>query len=365
MDSGQKDDGRTLRLHRLQMIETADGLLLKRGRIVVEVQGAELAELAQTLLSLLATSDLTRRQACDAFPTDLRSSVENLIDALSSRRLVVEAGEPEQSERTREEPLDVFYWHFDKRSDDVRRNFAKTRVTVLGVNCVSRQLVSALLQSRLEAVEVVDFPLLANVRLYGDANQLLEAEWPAKLGRPRPYREWFAETSAREMDCLVATSDFGGQHLLRAWNEHCVRERIQFLPVVLQDLIGTVGPLVVPGESACLECLRARENANMGDPQARRAVEYAAFEGQIVNAFHPSMASTLGDIAAMELLKLYGQFIRTRLVGRLIEVNLVVPDVKERRVLKLPRCAVCGPGVYRSPVSDDTATFMPGHEAVR
>ncbi len=365
MNVGQIGDDRTLRLHRLQMIDTADGLLLKRGRIVVEVQGAELAELAQTLLSLLAAGGLTRRQACEAFPARLRSGVENLIDALSSRRLLVDADESSTSAQECEAPLDVFYWHFDKRVDDVRRNFRKARLTVLGVNCVSRQLVSALLQSGVESVEVVDFPLLANVRLYGDANQVLEAEWPAKLSRPRPYRDWFAETKAREMDCLVATSDFGGQHLLRAWNSHCVQERIQFLPVVLQDLIGTIGPLVVPGESACLECLRARENANMGDAQPRRAVEYAAFEGQIVNAFHPSMASALGDIAAMELLKLYGQFMRTRLVGRLIEVNLVVPEMKERRVLKLPRCAVCGPGVHRSPLSDDKATFMPGHEVVR
>jgi thiazole/oxazole-forming peptide maturase SagC family component len=137
---------------------------------------------------------------------------------------------------------------------------------------------------------------------------------------------------------------------------------VQFLPVVLQDLIGTVGPLVIPGESACLECLRARENAHMDDPEKRRASEYGAFHGQVVNAFHPSMASILGDLAAMELVKFHGQLMRSQLVGHLIEVNLVAPEITVRRVLKLPRCEVCGSVVSRSPISDEKVAFMPGHE---
>ena len=365
MDIDRSSVESPLRLHRVQLVETADGLLLKRGRMVIEVQGAESAELAQVLLAAAADGEATRQELRNLFPADLRPAIDNLIDALAARRVLVDATDQAEAPSSQEGPIDVFYWHFGKRANEVERNFARARVTVLGVNCVSRQLTSALLQSGVEQVEVIDYPLLGNVRLYDQDDGLLESMWPEHLGRPRPYQEWLETTGGREMGCLVATSDFGGQHLFREWNRHCVQERIQFLPVVLQDLIGTVGPLVVPGESACLECLRARENANMGDPATRRAVEYAAFEGQIVNAFHPSMASILGDIAAMELIKLYGQLIRTRLAGRLIEVNLVVPQMREHRVLKLPRCAVCGPGARRSPVSDSKATFMPGHEVVR
>ena len=163
--------------------------------------------------------------------------------------------------------------------------------------------------------------------------------WPASLGQPRNHREWFELTQGRGLGCLVVTSDFGGQHLLRNWNRHCVRERIPFLPVVLQDLVGRIGPLVVPGEGSCLECLRARENSHIDDPETHRAAEHGAYEGQVVNAFHPSMASVLGDIAAMELLKLYGQFMAARplddvtaeyLCGRIETPGTVAPAARHR-----------------------------------
>jgi bacteriocin biosynthesis cyclodehydratase domain-containing protein len=296
----------------------------------------------------------------------MRPAVNQLIEALEARRFLTDASASRPDvPREGEEPLDVFYWHFGKRPGDIGRTFASARVAVLGVNCVSRQLVSALEQAGVDAIEVIDYPLLGNARMFGEDGHVLSEHWPAALPRPRSYHEWLDATRGGGIGCLVATSDFGGQHLLRRWNRHCVQEGIQFLPVVLQDLIGYVGPLVVPGESACLECLRARENSHMDDPDSQRAAEYVAYEGQVVNAFHPSMASILGDIASMELLKLYGQLMRSRIVGRLLEVNLVVPELTERRVLKLPRCTVCGTGNSRSPVSQDKAAFLPGHEVVR
>ena len=75
------------------------------------------------------------------------------------------------------------------------------------------------------------------------------------------------------LDCVVATADFSGQQLLRHWNSWCVNRGCTFLPVMLDKGIGCVGPLVVPGETACYECLRARENSNLEDPETRRAAE--------------------------------------------------------------------------------------------
>jgi molybdopterin-synthase adenylyltransferase len=364
MDLDQSADERRLRLLRLQLIETNDGLLLKRGRVVVKVQGAESAQMVQALLAIAADGEATRQELCEPFPPPVRPAVRELMEAMEARGLLTDASRPDDPPG-REEPIDIFYWHFDKRASDVRRTFENARVTVLGVNCVSRQLVSALGQCGIDSVEVIDYPLLGNVRLFGEDGRVLDEQWPDRLPRPRSYREWLDATGGREAGCLVLTSDFGGQHLLRDWNRHCIHERIQFLPVVLQDLIGYIGPLVVPGESACLECLRARENSHMDDPDVRRAPEYVAYHGQVINAFHPSMASVLGDIAALELHKLYGQLMRSRLVGRLIEVNLLVPQLTERRVLKLPRCAACGTETKRSPVSQHKVAFMPGHEVAR
>ena len=157
-----------------------------------------------------------------------------------------------------------------------------------------------------------------------------------------PYEKWVQSLKPESLDCLIATSDFGGLQLMRQWNEFCVQHGRHFLPVVLQDLIGYVGPLVIPGETACFECLRARQNANLEEASARRAAEHAAFEGQGIVGCHPAMASVLGDIAAIELTKFYGIRMPIWQVGTLIEVNLLAGRMTPRKVLKVPRCAVCG-----------------------
>jgi thiazole/oxazole-forming peptide maturase SagC family component len=126
-------------------------------------------------------------------------------------------------------------------------------------------------------------------------------------------------------------------------------------------MIGSVGPLVVPGDTACYECLRARENANLADPQLARASEAGAFQRRAVTGFHPSMASVLGDLAAIELTKFFGGGLPTR-VGRLIEVNLLATTLRTRKVLKVPRCQVCSPANRRSEISTDKNIFMPGHQ---
>jgi bacteriocin biosynthesis cyclodehydratase domain-containing protein len=347
------------------MIESATGLMLKRGRAVIQIEGEDASELAQAVLATAAEGSSTREDLRDRFTPPVRPAVDQLLEALISRRFLVST-DPTGSGKTKaEEPLDVFYWHFGKDAAEVSRAFSNTHIAILGVNCVSRQIVKALVEAGAD-ISVVDYPLLGNARLLDNAGKVLDNEWPSALPHPTPYMEWYSEwrnaAGSNENRCLVATSDFGGQHLLRRWNQWCVKEGVQFLPVILQDLIGYVGPLVMPLETACLECLRARENSNMSDPESRRRVEYAAYEGQVVSAFHPSMASVLGDIAAMELLKTYGRLMKSRLIGRLLEINLMIPQIVERRVLKLPRCLVCGPALKRSPVSQDKVPFMPGHE---
>src|SRR5262245_35279465 len=95
-----------LKLHRLQVIEIEDGLLLKRGRVVVKVQGAHSVEVAQALLALAADGEATREELCEPFPVPVRPAVNQLIDALVARRLLTDASRLDVSTGG-EEPLDV------------------------------------------------------------------------------------------------------------------------------------------------------------------------------------------------------------------------------------------------------------------
>jgi thiazole/oxazole-forming peptide maturase SagC family component len=179
----------------------------------------------------------------------------------------------------------------------------------------------------------VDVPLLRNAALFGPRGEI-----KVTTERVVPFDEQMDPDS---LGCAVVTSDMGAVEQLRAWNEYAVLHRLHYLPVVLQDLVGYVGPVVVPGETPCYECVVSRQNAHLMDHRSRRALEAAFLQEQAVGGFHPSIASILGDIAALELTKFFGLGGALARPGMLIEVNILGSEMKARRVLRLPRCPVC------------------------
>ena len=357
--------GPRLRALRVQLIELDDGVLVKRGRVEFRVGGPRAAEVVQLLL-LTALDGATRAELCEPFAGPDRPAVERLIGELEARRILVPAdeqraaagGTPAGEETTN----DVFAWHFGETGEALAERLSARRISIMGVNAVSRQLAASLTAGGVHGIEVVDYPLLANLRMFDDRGLPDPQGWAQAGVTPVPYEQWLAAEDPERPTTLVATTDFGGLQVLRWWNEQAVRRDWHFLPVALKDLVGYVGPLVVPGETACYECLRARQNSHLDDPELRRAGEAVAFEGQAATGFHPAMASILGDIAAMELVKFYSGWLVPRLAGSVVEVNLLATAMTARKVLRVPRCGVCGSSRRRPAVSLDKQALMPGHE---
>jgi molybdopterin-synthase adenylyltransferase len=331
------------RLPPVHVVNVDGGVILKRGSTEFRVSGDGAAQAVQVVLAATAGKGATAEEICQRFAAPHRPGVAHLIEQLIARRLLVPSGDPVAAAGERESSLEVFYWHFGESAARVTERLDSRRIVILGVNLISRQLAAALGASSLRNFEVVDDPLLRNLRLFDDGGQMIAGEWPPFATPPLAFEEWAESTTGASLGCLVATSDFGSQQSMRQWNRFCVEHHRHFLPVVLQNLIGYVGPLVIPGETACFECLCARQNAHLEDPQTQRAVEEVAFEAQVVAGFHPVMASMLGDIAAFELARFYSGVLPVRNVGTLIEVSLLTPRLVAHRVLKIPRCTVCSP----------------------
>jgi len=336
----------------VHVIDTEDGAIVKRGCTELKIGGAGAAETVRKVLAATAAGGATETEICGLFVPSVAPLVKQLIEQLLARHLLAPAEEADPAAEEPEGPLDIFYWHFGGKAVQVAQRLNKQSLVVLGVNCVSRQLAASLAASGVENVRVLDHPRLRNRRFFDEAGKLKAGQWPASL--PFPH-EWTNEMDPASLGCLIAASDFGGCETLHEWNRFCVQYHKHFLPVVLQDLVGYVGPLVIPGETACLECVRMRRNSHAEDHEARGLIEESAFEGQGAIGFHPSMASILGDIAALELTKFYSEVLPRPKVGTLIEVNLLETGLTSRRVLKAPRCPVCSPLLTRSSVSPDKA----------
>jgi molybdopterin-synthase adenylyltransferase len=323
----------------LQIIETGDGVVLKRGCTEFKVAGEGAAEAVKKILAVTGNGGATREEIRELFDPDAGPIIERLSEQLLGRRLLAPCEEEESAEAP-ESNLDIFYWHFGEQTTRVTERLNKRSLVILGVNCISRQLAASLAASEVENFKILDHPRLRNLRLFDDGGKLKADQWPAFLKAPQ---SWTDRLGPESFDCLIATSDVSGQEEMRQWNTLCVQQNRHFLPVVLQDLIGYVGPLVVPGETACFDCLRIRQNSQMHGYKAQRLSERVAFEGQGVIGFHPSMASIVGNLAAFELIKFYSEAIPFSKVGTLIEVNLLATELKARKVLKIPRCPTCSP----------------------
>jgi len=340
----------------VQVVEIGDAVVVKRGLSALKIDGEGAAAVVTELLNQ-AEQPRTRAELRAPFAPRDREAVDSLIDRLIDRRfLTLWTDDDGQDRPSVADGMELFYWNFAAQAAVIAERLAAARITVLGVNQVSLSLVAALAAGGADDVTVVDYHLLRNVSQFDESGELRSGGWSDALRPPVPYRSWAGDVDPDELRFIVATSDFGSTPGLRQWNRYCVENHWGFFPAVLQDLVGYVGPLVIPGETACYECLRARQNSHMSDPAAQRAPETRGFEEQRFVGFHPAMAQTVGDLAAMELLKFHGQLPMWR-VGTMIEVNLMAPSLAVRKVLKIPRCAVCSPTQVRSAPTLDTRVY--------
>ena len=322
----------------VQIVGIPGGVVLKRGCTEVTLEGAGAAEAVRRILKATengaSVQDIRR-----LFAASSGHDIEDLVKNLVERKLLVPSESADSPVNGQESHLDIFFWHFGETARQAIARLNKIHLLIIGVNFISRRLAASLTACGHRNFEVIDYPQHRNLRLFDGAGELKQEEWPASLNPPRSWNGGMVTVR----DCLVATSDFGGQQALHRWNKVCLDRKAHFMPVLLKNMIGSVGPLVIPGETACYECFTARQTSHATETDAERITDKVAFDGQGMVGFHPSMASILGDVAAFELTRFYTEALPGRKLGRLLEVNLLAGGITERTVLKVPRCAACSP----------------------
>lgn len=322
----------------VQMIQVENDVVLKRGCIEIQFTGVHNAARLRFLLDSFHNGS-TQEALLAQVGEDQQSDIRELIEVLKARNILVPMNSASEQQAPSETPLDVFYWHFDPHGQSITQRLRSRRIVVLGVNAVSQSLLPALSLCGFEDLTLVAYPTCLDSN-----NRNCLCPSPSShlftIQSPIAYDSWIGKVDWKSLDCLIATSDCGGRDLLRDWNELAVQNGCHFFPIVLQDVIGYLGPLVIPAETACYECLIFRENSHLDDFRLRRAVERSAFTGD-QTAFHPLMASVLGQVAAFELTKFYSNMVPIRHVSTLIEVNLLGTTITTRKILKIPRCVVC------------------------
>lgn len=347
-----------LHLFPLQIVVVDDGVLVRRGTSRLHVAGAEARDAVEKITALTATG-ATPEEILEAFEEKTQPFAQKLLEEFCRRRFLVGLadGEPPPPAAGEEEPLDIFYWGLSAKRHEIDVELALRSVHVVGVNALGVELAACLVELGFGRVALIDQPVLRNIDFFDEAGELDPARAP--LARIMTHEHW---AEANDMpDCLVVTSDFGGPGLMREWNSFCVEAGVRLLPVLLHDLVGYIGPLVVPRETACFECLWLRQNSNLENAAHARAGDLAAFQGQVVDARVPLAAGLVARLGAFEVYRFFARSVPGWRPDRVLEFDLCASTLQARKFLRAPRCPVCGAFAGHGVVALETAPEMPGN----
>jgi molybdopterin-synthase adenylyltransferase len=336
-----------LRAFPVEFFATQEGIVLKRGRIELSIVGVGAKEITARIFDLLGAHGLSRMELRSHFPESFAPAVDSLINELLLKNFIAAAQNVEIADRSEETERNVFYWHFGTSERRVAEKLANKRVVVVGLNGITIQLVNRLLDEANVSLTVLNTPTLKSNSICTEERNETNP-WARRTVNFRNVD--LRELDGEDYDCLVATCDFGGQAVISQWNKYCNRRGLPFLPVLLWDLIGYVGPLVIPGETACFDCLLLRQDSHTSDPALERLSQRNENDAGLLGV-HPALTTILGELAAIELIHFYGIGWPWWRVGTLIELNIVGMSMKTRKVLKMPRCPTCSRMRVQAPVS--------------
>jgi bacteriocin biosynthesis cyclodehydratase domain-containing protein len=128
--------------------------------------------------------------------------------------------------------------------------------------------------------------------------------------------------------------------LLEQWNQRALVARTPWLQVLPFDgRLAAVGPVFVPGESACHECFRLRRDSTIAPIRDRTAGSHVGSS---------ALDAVLAGLAAQVALRRLAAA-DTAEAGVLIAVELV-PELRCTRhfVYRVPRCPACSPAMRRA-----------------
>lgn len=157
-----------------------------------------------------------------------------------------------------------------------------------------------------------------------------------------PLWPWLARTLGAEFgddgELTLVHEETSRPSQIAEVNRRMLAARRPWMVVSLQTSWARVGPLFVPGETACWECWRARLHANRAHPEAHRAFEALDRPpGSVSVAAHEAVVAGL---VAAEVARFLVEG-APQLAGRVLVLDLATLEVELEPVLVAPYCPAC------------------------
>jgi bacteriocin biosynthesis cyclodehydratase domain-containing protein len=306
-----------------RLLPREDRLLLQYGETLVSFEGRAARRLLPALLPLL---DGTRSldEIVEVVGPPVRRAVEQALVLLHEHGLLTEAGTETQVEA--EKRAGDFLAATDpagRSAEELLATVRAARVAVAGSGSLALEVASSLRRSGARTLEQLSLDALS-----------------AELAR---------------FQLAVAVPEGEELPTLSGWNQAALTAGLPWLQVLPFDgIFCAVGPLYVPGETACYECFRIRRASNVGYGREFLALQEVAVRLPASASLEQAVAG-LAATLTLRWLAHADQF----LAGTWYAFELGTRPALGTHVLyRVPRCPVCS-GLARA------AQPLPWHKAAQ
>jgi bacteriocin biosynthesis cyclodehydratase domain-containing protein len=142
------------------------------------------------------------------------------------------------------------------------------------------------------------------------------------------------------LDLVVYCSSSSAESDARYFNEIAIQRNLPVLYVQVFGQHALLGPLVIPGETSCLECKRTRVRCNGSAVGEDDYPESSA--GQFdATAFPPFRTILAGHIAG-EVHRILGRYAPPATLGQCLEISATSLSARRHHILRVPGCIACG-----------------------
>jgi len=346
-----------------QFIVADLGVILYSELGTLVLEGREVADFAKRIIPLLDGAS-NQEEIVNAFSHDLRANVQLLLQLLDRRglldRIDKQPSDPLQAHLKAQER---FFRAWSDNPEKLTQRIRESRVLIVGLEPNGIVAASQLAASGIGALHIADDGQIAAADLpsastrhsdvvdYSRRQALAEllattSPWCRVTTSSRSDAEaLFSQSPKARWDLLIGTTlpeDLAGQ---LKWARIAHDANLASLFGSFNGLESFIGPLVIPGKTACWNCSRLRMLANAEHSWAAHTLEQAflARNGNTsVRATLVPMASLSGHLLSLEALKVLSGYAKSRLLGQLLIQNLVTLETSLHKVIPMPWCEICG-----------------------
>ncbi|MCT4626399.1 TOMM precursor leader peptide-binding protein [Halodesulfovibrio sp.] len=333
-----------------------DRVQFRNGQDLFVIKGPNLLNLINDLMPLLTGENTLPEiisQLADRYP---EKSIISILTRLTQRRVVRERIEATPETSKIHPAQQAYFSQFSPNANPNLAALASAHVAVIGLGPIGTSVAHTLAQSGIGRISVSDSnPVQLEDTLAAEApsatiGSSCEENFVMSIRENFPEVQWdIMDLSLRHIeredhpDYIVVCHENYRPDMLADINTFCLSSGVPYTWCSLDALCGTVGPTVLPHETACFECYTTRLNANADYPD-----ELQAYEQQLrtngnptLFGYLPSHTQLIAGLVSLEVVKDISGLTPPVTYNAQLELNLLTMEFALHPVLKLPRCSAC------------------------